>query len=266
VPVVAPLAGAAILSFASWQVVFLTPAIGAFLIFLWSFRLGESLPEERRLKLDAPTLLRSVRHVLGNGVFMRYTAVTTILFSAFSSYVGSSERMISEIYGRPELFIGIFGAVGVTMALFTFLNAQLVGRFGARRVVRGLILAYVIVACVLLVLTLAQNGLPNIYLFFALVALLQGIHVAASPNSGALGMEPLGATAGMAAAVNGTSFFVLGSMLGSLIDRLLVDSVLPLAAGYVAAGLIAGVLVYAARSVVEPASDPSPQPSLTSGD
>ena len=36
-------------------------------------------------------------------------------------------------------------------------------------------------------------------LLFALVALLQGIHVAASPNSGALGMEPLGATAGMAA-------------------------------------------------------------------
>lgn len=265
VPVIAPLAGAAILSVASWQAVFLTPAVFAAAIFVWSFRLGESLPRERRLKLDAPTLLRSARRVLGSGVFVRYTAVTTILFSAFSSYVGSSERMMSEIFGRPELFVWIFAAIGLTMAAFTFLNAQLVGRFGARRTVRGLLAAYVIVAVVLLALTLAYGTRPDIYLFFALVALLQGIHVAASPNSGALAMEPLGSAAGLAAAINGTSFFVFGSIMGSFIDGMMIDSVLPLTVAYVAAGLLAAVLAYSDRTSAAPAAVSSPQPSLTSG-
>jgi MFS transporter, DHA1 family, multidrug resistance protein len=247
VPVVAPFLGAVILSVTSWQVVFLTPAIIAVAVFVWSFRLNESLPPDRRLKLDWPTLIRSARRVGGNRVFVRYTAITTILFSAFSSYIGSSERMIGEIYGRPELFVLIFASVGITMAIFTFFNSQLVGRFGARRTVRGLLTTYLILAGLLLGLTLVLHGTPNVYIFFAFVALLQGINVAAEPNSSALALEPLGSTAGMAAAIYGTSFLVVGAAMGSFIDRLLVDSVMPLAIGYFIVGLIAVVLVYSDR-------------------
>jgi DHA1 family bicyclomycin/chloramphenicol resistance-like MFS transporter len=253
VPIVAPLVGSAILSVTSWQIVFLTPAMIAVVVFVWSLRLNESLPPERRLKLDVPTLTQSVRHVLGNRVFVRYTAIVTILFSAFSSYVGSSEYMISEIYGRPQLFVWIFTGIGITMAVFTFLNIQFVRRFGARRSIRGLLTSYLMVACSLLALTLAHGGTPNIYLFFGGVALLQGINVAVNPNSDALALEPLGSTAGMAAAIGGTSFFVFGSILGSLIDRLLVHSVTPLAVGYVTAGLIAVVLVFSGRTSTMPA-------------
>jgi DHA1 family bicyclomycin/chloramphenicol resistance-like MFS transporter len=253
VPVIAPIVGSVILSVAPWQAVFLTPAVIAAAVFVWSLRLSESLPPERRLKLDVPTLVQSTRQVLGNGTFVRYTAITTILFAAFSSYVGSSERMIGEIYGRPDLFVWIFAAGGIMMALFTFLNAQFVGRFGARQTVQGLLVAYVVVAGLLLLLTLTQEGVPNFYLFFALAALLQGFQVAVSPNSGALALEPLGSTAGMAAAINGTSFFVLGSLMGSFIDRLLVDSVAPLAMGYMIAGVVALGLLYSDRARTAPA-------------
>jgi MFS transporter, DHA1 family, multidrug resistance protein len=248
VPILAPIVGSAILSVTSWQVVFLTPAIVAVAVFVWSLRLKESLLPENRQKLDPSTLLRSTRQVIGNRVFVRYTAIATILFSAFSSYVGSSERMISEIYSRPDLFVWIFAAVGITMAIFTFLNAQFVERFGARRAIRGLLLAYLILAGLLLGLTLMQGGAPNIFIFFAFVALLQGINVAVSPNSSALALEPLGSTAGIAAAINGTAFFVVGSSMGSFIDRLLVNSVTPLAVGYLIAGLLALILVYSGQT------------------
>jgi DHA1 family bicyclomycin/chloramphenicol resistance-like MFS transporter len=248
VPILAPIVGSAILSVTSWQVVFLTPAIVAAAVFVWSLRLKESLLPENRQKLDPSTLLRSTRQVIGNRVFVRYTAIATILFSAFSSYVGSSERMISEIYSRPDLFVWIFAAVGITMAIFTFLNAQFVERFGARRAIRGLLLAYLILAGLLLGLTLMQGGAPNIFIFFAFVALLQGINVAVSPNSSALALEPLGSTAGIAAAINGTAFFVVGSSMGSFIDRLLVNSVTPLAVGYLIAGLLALILVYSGQT------------------
>lgn len=256
VPVIAPLVGSAILSVAPWQAVFLTPALFAVVVFFWSFRLGESLPAERRVRLDAPTLIHSTRRVLSSGVFMRYTAIATILFSVFSSYVGSSERIIGELYGRPDLFIWIFAATGITMALFTFLNAPLVERFGTLRAMRGLMIAYVLVAALLLGLTLTQNGTPTMILFFALVALLQSLHVAVSANGGALALEPMGSTAGMAAAINGTAFFVFGSLIGSFIDGLLVDSALPLVAGYVIAGAIGLILAFSGRTTPAPAPAP----------
>lgn len=247
VPVVAPLFGAFILSISSWQVVFLTPPFFAVFIFLWSFRLNESLLPANRHELNVPTLVRSARQVLTNRRFVRYTAVTTILFSAFISNVSSSERMIGEIYGRPDLFILIFSGTGLLMAVFTFVNSRLVDRFGARRVVRILLSVYFLITLLMLLLTLTQNGLPNLFLFFGLAALLQGINVAVEPDSGAMAMEPLGAVAGMAAAVYGTTFLVLGSIIGSFIDRMLVDNVAPLSIAYAIAGLLAVVLVYSHR-------------------
>jgi MFS transporter, DHA1 family, multidrug resistance protein len=247
VPIVAPFVGSAILSATSWQIVFLTPAILATLIWVWSFRLNESLVPENRLPLNVSTLIQSGRAVCSNRVFLRYTAITIILFATFSSFISSSERIVGVIFGQPEWFVWIFAANGVTMALFTFLNAQVVGRFGAQRLVRVLLTSYLIIAAFLLGMTLLGNGTPNMVAFFGVSALLQGITVAVNPNSSALALEPLGKVAGMASAINGTSFFVIGSSLGSLIDRLLVGSVTPLAVGYVIVALIAFALVTSGR-------------------
>ncbi|MBC8160749.1 MAG: hypothetical protein H7Z42_05970 [Roseiflexaceae bacterium] len=115
-------------------------------------------------------------------------------------------------------------------------------------------MAYFILASLLLGLTMMQHGAPNIYIFFTFVALLQGINIAAEPNSSALAFEPLGSAAGMAAAIYGTSFLVIGATLGAFIDRLLVDSVMPLAIGYFIVGLVAVILVYSERC-------PSPFPT-----
>jgi DHA1 family bicyclomycin/chloramphenicol resistance-like MFS transporter len=255
VPIIAPILGTAILNATSWQVVFLTPPVFAVIIFMWSLRLRESLPQENRQALNVPAIMHSARRVVGNRVFIRYAAVTTILFSAFSSYISSSERMIGEIYGRHDLFVPIFASIGAVMAAFTFINAQLIERFGSRRTVQGWITLYVILAVALFGLTLVLRADPPIFVFFGAVALLQGINVAAEPNSGALALEPLGSIAGMAAAIYGTMFLVVGATIGSFIDRLLVNSVAPLAVAYFIAGLAAATLVYTDRKAAVPAAE-----------
>jgi DHA1 family bicyclomycin/chloramphenicol resistance-like MFS transporter len=258
-PVIAPVLGSALLTVASWQVVFATPALFAVVVFIWSFlRLRESLTPERRLALDVPTIVRSARLVLGNRTFVIYTVVTTLIFSAFISYVGSSERIVSEIFGRPDLFVLIFSATGLTMALFTFMNAKLIRRIGAKRAVRGLLFIYLAMTTLLLILTLVFGAQLSIFVFFVIVALLQGLYIAIEPSSGALALEPLGETAGMAAAIYGTTFLVLGSMLGSLIDRQLVDSVTPLAVGYFISALIAVVVLNVSRPKTAPEAAPVP--------
>jgi DHA1 family bicyclomycin/chloramphenicol resistance-like MFS transporter len=68
-PIVAPFLGTAILWVSSWQVVFLTPPVFAIVVFLWSLRLEESPPPERRLALNWPSSFSQLVKLWGTGRF-----------------------------------------------------------------------------------------------------------------------------------------------------------------------------------------------------
>lgn len=243
-PVVAPFLGLAILKLSSWQMVFLTPPLFAVFVFLWSLRLEESHPAEKRNPLQWASIKRSVMKVLTNGVFLRYNGITTILFAGLSSYVASSEHIVGEVYGRPGLFAWIFAGIGLLMALFTLINSRLSVRFGARRTIRALLIIYTVVATVLLIGTLVFGDPPPMTFLFVAIALLMSLNLAIEPNSSALAMEPVGEMAGVASALYGTSFFFVGATLGSFISYLMSNGVFPLVISYFVFGLVAIILVY----------------------
>jgi MFS transporter, DHA1 family, multidrug resistance protein len=238
-PIVAPFLGAALLAVASWRVVFLVPPLFAVGVFVWSLRLEESLPPERRLPLDPGGVARAVRQVLGNATFLRYVGVTTVVFSVFSAYLASSERIIGEIYGRPERFVWIFAGTGALQSVSTFLNARLVRRVGARRSLRALLLLYSAVAGALTLAILWLGDPPDMAVFVAGIVMLVALVPTIEPNSSALALEPLGTMAGTSAAIYGTTFFFVGSLAGTFVSRLLVASVAPLAIGHAIAGVVA---------------------------
>lgn len=243
-PVIAPFLGLAILSVYSWQAVFLTPPLFAVIVFLWSLRLEESLPREKRVALNLRNTVQSIRKVLRNKIFLRYTAITTILFTALSSYVSSSEHIVGDIYGRPELFAWIFAAIGLLMSACAFLNSHLASRFGARSTIRFMLIVYTAVGALLLLLALTLGNPPDILLFFIGVAVLMAMNLTIEPNSSALALEPMGKTAGIAAAVYGTAFFFIGSALGAVISNLMVNSVMPIIVSFFLIGLVALLLVF----------------------
>ena len=243
-PVLAPFLGLAILSVSSWQVVFLTPPLFAVVVFLWSLRLEESLSPEQRVPLKWISMRQSILKVIGNRVFLRYVAITTALFAALSAYVASSEHIVGEIYGRPDLFAWIFAGIGLGMALFTLINSRLSSRYGARRTIRWLLIAYTVVGTTLMLFTYTSSDPPDMLFFFIAIALLMAINLAVEPNSSALAMEPMGEIAGMASAVYGTMFFFIGASLGSVISQLMTDGVFPLVASFFAIGIITVFLVF----------------------
>ncbi|RYU93199.1 MFS transporter [Emticicia agri] len=248
VPVVAPLLGAAILSVSSWQVVFLTPAFFALIVFIWSLRLQESAPANSRSDTKLFSVFQSFRQVFSNQTFIRYTSISTILFAAFSSYVSSSERIVGTLYHQPHLFIYIFGAIGFCMSIFTFINARMVRWLGAWRTLRLLLCVYVSLAVVLLALHLLSAEPVHLFVLFTIIGLLQSVNIALEPDSSSLALEPMGDKAGMAASIYGTSYLVVGAFGGSVIDSLLTHSVLPLAIAYCVGGLLAlGVFFWRKR-------------------
>ncbi|WP_276482873.1 MFS transporter [Paraflavitalea pollutisoli] len=246
-PIYAPFLGIAILSVASWQWVFITPPLFAVVVFVWSLRLEESLDPQNRLSLNWKNVGQGIRKVLANRVFLRYTTITTLLFTALSAYVSSSERIIGEIYGRPTLFAWVFAGIGLMMSVATLTNARLSIRYGAKKTVRWLLLLYTSVAALFFVCTLVAGDPPPMFIFFVAVALILGINLAIEPNSSALAMEPLGDLAGMASSVYGTLFFFVGSALGSFISGAMVHGIWPLVIAFFVIGVICVGLAWGDR-------------------
>jgi DHA1 family bicyclomycin/chloramphenicol resistance-like MFS transporter len=246
-PIVAPFLGAALLAVSSWRTVFLVPPIVAAGVFVWSFRLEESLPRERRRPFDGRAIARTIGVVLRNRTFLRYVGVTTAVFSVFSSYLASSERIVGEIYGRPELFAWIIGGTGALQSASTFANARLVHRVGARRSLRALLVVYCAVAGALTGVTWWRGDPPEMALFFSGMMILVALVPTIEPNSSALALEPVGDMAGTSAAIYGTAFFFLGSLAGTVVSGMLVGTLAPLAVGHVLAGAIALALAWTDR-------------------
>lgn len=243
-PVLAPFLGLAIISVSSWQMVFLTPPLFAVLVFFWSLRLEESLPPDQRSALNWSSIGNTIRKVISNGVFMRYTLVATLLFTALSSYVASSEHIIGEIYGEPQLFAWIFAGIGLLMSLCSLLNSRLSSKYGARRSIKGLLIVYCIISSLLLLFTFISGDPPDMLILFIGLALLLAVNLAVEPNSSALALEPMGNMAGMASAIYGTFFFFIGAALGAVISHFLVDGVFLLVFSFFMAGVISVMLVY----------------------
>lgn len=247
-PIVAPFLGLAILSFSSWQGVFITPPLFAVIVFLWSLRMEESLPRERRIPLNWLTMGKSIRNILSHPTFLRYTGVTTVLFAALSSYVASSEHIVGEIYDRPDLFAWVFAGIGLVMSLCALMNSQLSSRFGARLTIRWLLIIYTVVAGLLLLYTFTF-GEPPMLLFFIGVGLMMAINIAVEPNSSSLALEPMGEVAGMASAIYGTTFFFIGASIGTIISNAMVNRVFPLVLSFFVIGLITVFLVSGDRKL-----------------
>jgi DHA1 family bicyclomycin/chloramphenicol resistance-like MFS transporter len=227
--------------------VFLTPPAVAVIVFLWSLRLEESLPRDQRIALKWKNIGRSIWKVISNRAFLQYTGITTALFAALSAYVGSSEHIIGEIYHKPKLFAWIFAGIALLSSFSTLTNSRLSLRYGARRTIRWLLIIYTIVAGSLLLVTFIIGDPPTMPVFFIGVALLTALNLAVEPNSSALALEPLGDVAGTAASLYGTSFFLIGALLGSFISQMMLNKVFPLVVGYFVIGVISLCLVFTDR-------------------
>lgn len=243
VPVFAPVAGAAVLAVSSWQVVFGFPSVLAIGLFFWSLRLVESRPESNKISLELGAVTRAFRFVASNRQTVRYTLGSMFLFAAFSSFLSSFERVMGEIYQRPELFPYAFAGMASVTAVAMVVNSRVVTSLGTKPTVIRQVASYLAGAALYLILTVTASGVPHVLVTIVVLAVVLTLNSASSVNFGALALEPMGDQAGIASSAYGSIYIGFGALLGSLIDRQLVDSLTPWATGLLMSAALAFVLI-----------------------
>ena len=259
VPVIAPTLGAAIISVASWRMLFVVSLVAAVGMMFWARRLPETLPVEHQLELRIGRVARAARLVVANRQTFGYTLALTSLYGVFTSYLASSEIIFGETFDRADAFPYLFGGLAAFMGLGMLGNTRLVNRFGTRRTAHGVLLTYVVIATGLVTVSLITGGRPALWLFMPFLAAMLIGHALLIPNFNTIAMAPMAGQAGTAASVIGAVQLAVGASLGALLDRQFDGTVLPLSIGFLGYGLLslAIVLVVEGGRLFRPLVDPA---------
>ncbi|MDO5682829.1 MAG: multidrug effflux MFS transporter [Propionibacteriaceae bacterium] len=235
VPALAPLLGAAVLSFADWRTIFVVlGGLGA-LVGVWVvFAVRETHP---RFRADAPTEARGPRQVRRPhqphlGRFILTTLVVALSFAAMYAYVSAAPFVFQQVHGFSATGYALTGfGLSIVMAVFGIAGSRMLGRvtrFGTitpdRAVVAGLILLMI---GALLVLAAVLSGAPVGVLIAALTVAVAPVALV-SGSATALAMESSPLPGGSASAVVGTTQALFGAATPPLVG-ILGPNALPMA-------------------------------------
>ncbi|MEH7417347.1 MFS transporter [Neobacillus drentensis] len=145
-PLIAPLAGSAIISFTPWVGIFIFLGFfGILLSTLTALKIKESLPAARRVSSDFMGLLRNFKDLLKHKRFMGYALVQGILFSGIFAYISGASFIYQNIFDvTPQVFSFAFELNGISLILGAQMVKLLAGRIKEDRILLiGLALAFI---------------------------------------------------------------------------------------------------------------------------
>lgn len=242
VPVLAPSVGQLILLFAAWRAIFIVLAVYALVMLTWAWvRLPETLHPEFRRSLEWRVMGRAAWATIADPQSRGYTLALALAFGALTAYIASVQQIVFDAFQAPNAIGLVFAAVAAPMALASWANSRIVGRFGLRRIGHGGAAAFALVT--LAHALIAAAGHETLVLF----VLLQGVAMACfaftSSNLGTLAMEHMGPIAGTAASVQGVVGTIGGALIGFAIGRAFDGSAGPFLWGVAACAILSFVLV-----------------------
>jgi DHA1 family bicyclomycin/chloramphenicol resistance-like MFS transporter len=251
VPVVAPALGAALIKVMPWRGTFVVCAAFAVAIALWSLRLPETLPVDRRQPLHFRQVWIATAAIVRSRAALLYTLASVAIFGAFSSYLASSERVIDEVFHRRSWFPFIFGGTAILMGIGSMTVGRNVERIGLDRLIRWALAAYTAAAVAMYVLSRSAGGRPSFWPFLILLSLVLVGHNVLFPNLNSAAMIPVGHVAGTAAAVYATVTTAFGAVVGSQLDQAFDGTVNPFSLAFAVAGVVAfGMVLGLRRSTI----------------
>jgi len=242
VPAVAPSIGELILLVGDWRLIFVAMAVQGVLIGSWVyFRLPESLAPENRQPIIPSVIARNMGQALSNRSVIGYVIGSTLVFGALFGFINSSQQLISDGFGRPDVFPIVFGICAGSMAIASWSNSRIVERFGARRVSHAALFAFIAIAGLQVIF--AFQAEESLWQFVPLMAVNMALLGFIGSNFGSIAMNPFFHIAGAASSVHAfvrmTSAAIIGAGIGYAFD----GTARPLALALLASGIACLLLV-----------------------
>ena len=247
VPVIAPTLGQFLMVHFHWKSIFTFNLLFGIIVMFWFwFRQDETLKDKYK-----KTFRLSI-YKTGSIEFFRvksaviYTLLSGFITGSFMVYLSTSQQIFEKQYDLAEEFPLIFASLAISIGLATFLNSQLVVRFGTRNIVHIAMLSFVVISLLfLLIFREGQNPSVEVLIgFFAVQFFCIGFLFG---NLRSLAMEPIGHIAGIGSALNGFVSTVMAVPIANFIGGYIVNSVTPMFVGFLACGVISLVLFYINR-------------------
>lgn len=242
VPIIAPAIGTAIMAVADWRWVFGMLGIFSGLVFIWTqFRLPTTLQVEDRRPFSAEQIIGGFKQVLTHRITIGYMLASGLIFGCLFAFIGASEQVFDEVFGRGEKFYLYFAGIAGLLAVMNYSNSRFVGRFGMRRISHVVVFTFILLS--LMNLAYMQFFGQNFWVFYILFVLTFGCFGMMGANFSSLALEYMGDIAGTANAIYGFVTMTLSSFLGFLVARSFDGTIRPLLIAYVLLGISSLIVI-----------------------
>jgi DHA1 family bicyclomycin/chloramphenicol resistance-like MFS transporter len=259
-PMLAPLAGSAVLALGGWRLIFgALVAVAAMSLTVTLFGLPETLARADRVPVNLRSMARGCRALLSDPLFMGLTFVAAFGFGSFFVFIASASFVYAQSYGlSPTEFSVAFAVNALGFFAASQMAAPLGARFGLPRVMRVGLAGFAGAAGALLILVLAGSGsLPVVMAFLFVANAFMGLVM---PATFVLALEEHGDIAGLASSLAGTLQMVTGALLVTALGPFFDGSVLPMVAAIaLCAGMALGIGLWVLRRL--PAGFGAPAPA-----
>ncbi len=236
-PMLAPLAGSAVIAVADWRAIFGVLAIaGVISLLMIAFLLPETLRPEDRVPVSAGRLLSGARHLLGDRVFMGLTFTGGFGMASFFVFLASASFVYTGQFGlTPTQFSLAFAANAIGFFSASQMAATLGQRFGARRVVLWATTGFAVFA--LLTLAVVTAGIGGLPLLIAGLFMGNACHGLVIPTTMVMALDPHGEIAGLASSLGGTLQMLAGGAVVMLSGPFFDGTAVPMVAAIAACAL-----------------------------
>lgn len=158
-----------------------------------------------------------------------YTLAVTVSFSGLVAYISSIQQIVSDSFHDGRYIGLVFASIAAPMALASWLNSRVVGRFGLRRVGHGAALAMTLITAIHVLCAL--SGFETLPLFIVFQGLTMASFAFTSSNLGTLAMQNMAPIAGTASSVQGTIGTIGAAVIGFIIGQQFDGTPLPFIIG-----------------------------------
>lgn len=229
VPILAPMIGSHILSWAGWRGIFVAITLcGIAMLWTLSKVMVESLAPANQVKLSWGNILRTYAGLLLNRRFIAFALSGGLASATMFGYIVGSPRLFIEYFGvSPQTYGLLFGMNAASLIVGSQVSARLLKRHTPMKILPWALGG--IMAAGLFSLLAALVGHASLASVMGCMLLFMFCYGFVGPNSAALALSDQGHQLGSASAMMGTLSISCGALAGLLISLLKMPGPLPLA-------------------------------------